>query len=326
LASVTATVPFCSVVVCTRERVALVARCLAALAALDHPSYEVIVVDNSVGDAATAELAKRSGARYVLESGIGLSRARNAGARAARGDIVAFIDDDAVADPAWLRRHAHALSDRTLGATTGRTVWLDPDAATARAYDAVGADDLGPMPFRVDRRTERWFELANFGGVGIGSNLALRRQLFDSGWGFREDLGLGNGILGEEHYAFFDLLRAGHAIAYVPDAVVRHEPRASLEAVELRKRRTLRAGSAYLVMLLVEERGYRWRTLKYAASALRGRRRSWRRVQVTAPFASWRERLLAGLAGPMIYVSNRLHAGRRGQRTAPGKVFVATKS
>jgi cellulose synthase/poly-beta-1,6-N-acetylglucosamine synthase-like glycosyltransferase len=324
---VTATMPRCSVVVCTRKRVALAARCLAALAALDHPSYEVIVVDNSVGDAATAELANRWCARYVLESRIGLSRARNAGARAARGVIVAFIDDDAVADPAWLRHHADALEDGTLGATTGRTVWLNPDAVTARAYDAVGADDLGTTPFRVDRGTEDWFERVNFGGVGVGSNFALRRRLFDSGWGFREDLGLGHRILGEEHYAFFELLRSGYAIEYVPDAVVRHEPRASLEAVELRKRRTLRAGSAYMVMLLVEERGYRWPTLKYAVSALRGRRRSWRGVQVTAPFASRRDRLLAGLAGPMIYASNRLHAGRRGRRTAPANVgFVSSES
>jgi glycosyltransferase involved in cell wall biosynthesis len=261
--------PSCSIVVCTRNRPALLARCLEALAALDDSDYEVIVVDNGDGDDQISELAARFRARYLVEPRAGLSRARNAGARAARGDIVAFIDDDAVADPAWLRHHADALEDGTLGATTGRTVWLDPDAEPSRAYNAVGANDLGRMPFRVDRRTEHWFELANFGGVGLGSNLALRRKLFDSDWGFREDLGLGNRILGEEHYAFFDLLRAGHAIAYVPDALVRHEPRASLEAVELLKRRTLRAGSAYLVMLLVEERGYRWRTLKYAASAFR---------------------------------------------------------
>jgi glycosyltransferase involved in cell wall biosynthesis len=248
---------------------------LAALAELDHPSYEVIVVDNSRTSAAAAQLSERSGARYLHEPCVGLSRARNAGARAAKGAIVAFTDDDAVSDPVWLRRHAEVLADPTLGATTGRTVWLDPDAGTARAYDAVGADDLGATPFRVDSANEQWFELANFGGVGVGSNVALPRHLFDLGWGFREDLGLGNPILGEEHYAFFELLRAGYAIAYLPDAVVRHEPRATLDDVELRKRRTLHSGSAYLVMLVVEERGYRWRALKYALSALQGRRRAW---------------------------------------------------
>jgi cellulose synthase/poly-beta-1,6-N-acetylglucosamine synthase-like glycosyltransferase len=255
--------------------------------------------------------------RYVLEPRIGLSRARNTGARAARGDIVAFTDDDAVADPAWLRRHSEALRDRTLAATTGRTIWLDPDAATARAYDAVGADDLGTAPFRVDRGTEHWFELANFGGVGVGCNFALRRRLFDSGWGFREDLGLPNRILGEEHYAFFELIRSGHAIAYVPDAVVRHEPRETLEAVESRKRRTLWASSAYMLMLVVEERGYRARTLRYATKALRGRRRPWRQAPVTTPFASRRDRLRAALAGPAIYVSNRLRAGGHSRRSPP---------
>ena len=227
------TSPAASVVICTRHRSALLARCLASLAALDHLSYEVIVVDNSEGDDQTAQLAARLSSRHVLEPRVGLSRARNTGARAARGDIVAFIDDDAVADPAWLRQHSDALGDPTLAATTGPAIWLDPDAATAHAYDAVGADDLGTAPFRIDRGTNDWFELANFGGVGVGSNLALRRHLFGSGWGFREDLGLGNRILGEEHYAFFELLPAGHAIAYVPDAVVHHEPRRSLDSRRL---------------------------------------------------------------------------------------------
>ncbi len=265
----------------------------------------------------TMQLAKRFDARYVLEPQIGLSRARNTGARAARGDIVAFTDDDGVPDSAWLRCHADALSDTTLAATTGRVVSLDTSSTPPGGYEAAGVEDLGTKAFRVELVRDDWFERTNFGGVGVGGNIALRRELFRNGWGFREDLGLGRRILGEEHYAFFELVRAGHAIAYVPDAVIRHEAPRDLEAVELRMRRTLRGSSAYMVMLLVEERGYRLRTLRYALGALRGRRRAWRNIGQTTPFANARERRLAGLAGPTLYVSNCVCGARRGRHRPP---------
>src|SRR5579884_1169719 len=100
------TIPSCSVVVCTWDRGRWLERCLAALAGLDHPSYEVVVVDNSQGDSPSQQLAGQFGARYVREPRAGLSRARNTGARAAWGEIVAFTDDDALPDPRWLSLHA----------------------------------------------------------------------------------------------------------------------------------------------------------------------------------------------------------------------------
>jgi glycosyltransferase involved in cell wall biosynthesis len=306
--------PSSSVVVCTRHRPAALARCLTALAELDHPSYEVLVIDNSDGDDSARQLADRFGCRYVREPCVGLSRARNAGARAARGDVVAFTDDDAVPDLRWLRCHADALSDARLSATTGRVVSIEPKAAASRAYDAVGGDDLGTVPFHIDSRSPDWFERANFGGVGVGGNFALRSALFESGWGFREDLGLGARVLGEEHYAFFELIRAGHAIAYVPDAVVRHEPPHDLSGVELRKRRTLRGSSAYVAMLLVEEPEYRRRTVTYALGALRRQQRGWR--PHGASFGGRRDRLVAGLTGPALYAANRCGA-RRQPRPGP---------
>jgi glycosyltransferase involved in cell wall biosynthesis len=291
----------------------MLGRCLEALVSLDHPGYELIVVDNSAGDAEAAAVARRFGARCLVEPRIGLSRARNTGARTASRDVVAFIDDDAVADRGWLRRHTDALADETLAGTTGRVLSLRPASETARAYDSAGGDDLGPAGFRIDRTSADWFERANFGGVGVGGNFALRRALFDGGWGFREDLGMGARVLGEEHYAFFELIRAGHAIAYLPDAVVRHEPPAD---PELRKRRTLRGSGAYVAMLLVEERGYRRRTLAYALGALPGRRREWRGAAASTAFGSRGERLLAGVCGPAVYVANRLGHGRS-RRPAP---------
>ena len=112
--------PGCSVIVCTRHRPDPLGRCLASLAALDGPDPEVIVVDNTQGDPETERVANRAGARYVVETRVGLSRARNAGIDAATGDLIAFLDDDAVADPAWLSRHSEVLADDSLMASTGR--------------------------------------------------------------------------------------------------------------------------------------------------------------------------------------------------------------
>ena len=63
------------------------------------------MVDNSPGDDDIRRLVARAGANYVHQPRLGLSRARNSGAAAARGEVVAFLDDDATADPRWLSEH-----------------------------------------------------------------------------------------------------------------------------------------------------------------------------------------------------------------------------
>lgn len=296
------TTPSCSVVVCTRHRPELLARCLNALALLDHPSYELLVVDNTPGERKVEQLAMAAGARYVVEPQEGLSRARNTGAREARGAIVAYIDDDAVADSTWLSRHAAALEDSALAATTGRILPTSLDVEASRIYAAAGGEDLGEVAFRVDSTTPAWFEMANFGGVGIGCNMAFLRELFEAGWGFRESLGPGAGIPGEEHYAFFTLIRAGHAIAYLPDAIVHHDYPATMAALRGRRVRILRGAAAYMLMLLVEESEFRRNTLRYMWRAARGTRRTWRRSDVGDRLGSRLQLFAAAMAGVLLFV------------------------
>jgi cellulose synthase/poly-beta-1,6-N-acetylglucosamine synthase-like glycosyltransferase len=292
-------------VVCTQHRAVELDRCLAGLGRLDYPRYEVIVVDNTSGDDSVRWLAEAASARCVVEPTLGLSRARNTGVRAARGELVAFIDDDAVPEPSWLDAHARAFEDPSVAATTGRILAGSPDTSAAQAWAA--AEDLGATPFRVDRTTPDWFERANFGGVGVGPNMVFRSVLFESGWGFRESLGLGNGErpLGEEDYAFFDLIREGHTVAYIPEAVVYHQRPASMSELRLKRRRLARGSAAYLVMLLVEHPEFRRRTLRYAFTALRRRRRPWRRGPIDAHFLSRRELAAAALSGPLLYWRGR---------------------
>jgi O-antigen biosynthesis protein len=298
--------PFCSVIVCTRHRAAELDRCLTALRRLDYPRYEVIVVDNTPGDEDVHRLAEAANARCIVEPAVGLSRARNTGAGAARGDVVAFIDDDAVAHPKWLARHAAALRDQSLAATTGRV--LPPSSAPRAAQTWIAAvEDLGEEPLRVDRTSPDWFEQANFGGIGVGPNIAFRSALFDQGWAFNESLGLGQRErpLGEEHYAFFTLINKGHAIAYVPDAVVYHDGPANTSDLRVKRRRLVRGSAAYFVMLLIEHPEFRRRTLRYALTALRRDRRAWRRGRTQAPFLSRWELAAAGLSAPSLYWRSR---------------------
>jgi cellulose synthase/poly-beta-1,6-N-acetylglucosamine synthase-like glycosyltransferase len=301
--------PSCSVVVCTRHRAALLARCLAALTRLEHRSYEVIVVDNTRGDLEVERLAAEAGARYAVESRVGLSRARNTGARVADGAIVAYIDDDAVAEPDWLTQHAAAFDEPGLLGTTGRILPTSLDTPAARGYAAAGGEDLGEISFRVDRSTPEWFEMANFGGVGVGPNMAFRRTLFEHGGGFRESLGLGEGILGEESYAFFTIIRAGHAIAYLPDAVVRHDYPTTMPALRQKRFRILRGSAAYMLMLLVEEPEFRRNTIRYMWGAARGTPRSWRRGDAHERLANRRQLLAAAAAGVPLYVRSLLTNG-----------------
>jgi glycosyltransferase involved in cell wall biosynthesis len=304
------TTTFCSVVVCTRQRPALLARCLESLAQVEHASYELIVVDNTSGQREVEQLAGDAGARYVVEPREGLSRARNVGGRAAKGEIVAYLDDDALAETAWLSRHAAAFEDPRVMATTGRILPLSLDARAARMYAAAGGEDLGAIAFRVDRTTPEWFEMANFGGIGVGPNMAFRRLLFEAGWGFRESLGLGGaGILGEEHYAFFVIIRAGHAVAYLPDAIVRHDYPPTAAALRRRRFRILQGGAAYMLMLLVEEPEFRRDTLRYMWEAARGTRRAWRRGDVSKRLGNRLQLLVAASTGVPLYIRSVLANG-----------------
>src|ERR1700694_3709220 len=99
--------PFVSVIVPTHERIELLRSCLQALMSLHYPAYEIIIVDNAPQTQATADFIRQTYhdvpcIHYICEERLGASEARNRGIMAARGEILAFTDDDAVVDPYWL--------------------------------------------------------------------------------------------------------------------------------------------------------------------------------------------------------------------------------
>src|SRR4029450_5868528 len=93
--------PKVSVIVCTFNGSRAVYECLESLLRLEYPNYEVIVVNDGSTDA-TAKIAHSYGFRVITTENQGLASARNTGLRAAVGEIVAYIDDDAYPDPHWL--------------------------------------------------------------------------------------------------------------------------------------------------------------------------------------------------------------------------------
>jgi hypothetical protein len=282
--------PTLSVVVCTQDRPRELARCLAALTGAD----ERVVVGNRRAPGPEREIALANDARFVHEPRPGLSRARNAGAAAATAEVVAFLDDDAMPDAGWAAAIRSGFADPSLSAAAGRVLGLTRPAG----------EDLGPQPHRFDRSTPQWFERACFGGIGLGLNMAVRRAVMAEGQRFAEWLGLGTPIPGgEEHYLFFELIRDGHSVAYLPGAVARHDdPQGAAQA--RRERRIAEASAAYALGLLVREPGFRRATLRYAASGLSGRRRSWRAPAGQAAAGPSRAALLAAAArAPVRYAA-----------------------
>ena len=262
----------CSLVVATRERATLLDRYLAAVARLEVGPDEVIVVDNSRGDETTSVTASRHGAGYVLAETGGQSAARDAGARVAGGDVIVFSDDDVIPDPDWLLRLLAPLAQPEVLVVAGRIMPTSVTSEAQRLF-AETAFDFGRLPRTVALETPGWFEICNFGGFGAGTNMAFRRDAFALWPGFRESLGHGTPIPGnEEHYAFFQLVRLGHTLAYTPDAVVRHPfPETMDELRRLELRNATRLGG-YATLLLVEEPEHRRDVLRFLRAAAVRRR------------------------------------------------------
>ena len=303
--------PTCSVVISTRDRPEALARCLQSVRDQGEPTVALIVVDSAPRLTDARPVAAGFGASYVRVDRPGLSRARNRGAREARGEVVLFLDDDVVLEPGCIAALVAEFDDPRVMAAGGRIVLQGGDDAARAAFESFGGFDPGSQRRVVDRDTPHWFELVNFGGLGSGAMLAVRRSVFSSWQGFDERIGRGARLDGgEELLAYFLLVAAGHRVVYSPAAVARHPAPASLKELRRRVLKDAATGSAYLTLLLAEYPKFRRKAMSYATEALRGKRRAWR-SQAAAPRDAvaplWRVRL-AWATGPLLYARMRLMA------------------
>ncbi len=303
--------PTCSVVVCTRNRPDQLDKCLRAVRNLRYSNFDIVVVDNGDQNETTQQLAERWSAKYVREPVVGVSRARNRGARSCRSEIVAFIDDDAIPAASWLSKIVTEFEDPAVMAVTGRIEPLNRDA-----YCSIEECTKGRDKRRIfDTATPDWFALANFGGVGDGANMAFRRKVFDMWSGFDVRLGLGGAIEGsDEHNAFFELIKRGYRIVFTPKAIVCHPFPTTAKEARARSLRDLRAGFAYMTLLFVEQPGYRFLLIRFlarsafrrilgkASSSIHSRRHEF--VAVAGSLHYWRSRRDRSGARPLAANSN----------------------
>jgi glycosyltransferase involved in cell wall biosynthesis len=226
--------PQLSIIVCTKNRAKSLERTLRSL--LEDPSAasaEVLVVDNGSTDetarviqTAQAESGERRPVRVLSCVEPGHSRARNHAIPEARGEFVAFTDDDVTVQPGWI----DALLDAFTGdidIVGGRVIpeiegdppsWLE-----LRPFFSITLWDYGPEPIELglldSPRGKPRMQV-----YPIGANMAFRRALLTAmGEPFNPQLGhTGKVSMGYDEWDLFDRLVDTHEMVYQPRAVVRH--------------------------------------------------------------------------------------------------------
>jgi GT2 family glycosyltransferase len=209
-----------SLVVPVRDAARTLPRTLPALAALTPAPEQIVLVDNGstddTGGCLEAFATNRRDVLVLHEPRTGASVARNTGARAATGDVVAFTDADCCPHRDWLAALNAPLADATVGAVAGRLT-STPPAGVVETFSSLFTLQAPAMP----SRHTRWTPWA--GGFPT-ANLAVRRELLSRLGGFDESVA----IYGEDYDLCARLYATGAAIAYAPDAVVEHQQRVAL--------------------------------------------------------------------------------------------------
>lgn len=212
--------PLISVIIPHLNQPDALAACLDSLHAqtIDRSAFEIIVIDNG-STAPPEEVVGRYPATSLLhEASRGPGPARNTGVRAARGDVLAFIDADCRAHPNWLSAALEALAHTGPRTILGGDVqiWRNPERSVSaiEAYETVFA-----------YRFKLYIEQHGFCGTG---NMVLRKADF-------ENIGPFRGIeLAEDMEWGGRALRAGFTFRYVPKMIVYHPARASFRELRVK--------------------------------------------------------------------------------------------
>lgn len=228
--------PTATVAICTRDRAEDLQRCLAGLQKVleigRESASEVLVVDSASSSPETRRVAESfPGIRYLRLERKGLNVARNAAMRAAGGEIVVFIDDDAVPDTDWLNAHRSAFAHPLTMVSTGLTLPLELESEAQEQFEAVSSFSRGFVPRRYDHRN---MHPLTAGRAGAGVNMALRRTVVDLVGPFDDALDAGTPThSGGESELMARIIAGGYRIVYTPSALNWHRHRRSVS--ELRR-------------------------------------------------------------------------------------------
>ncbi|MHB1343935.1 MAG: mycofactocin biosynthesis glycosyltransferase MftF [Thermoleophilia bacterium] len=298
-----AAAPSISVIVPTKDRAAELEDCLVALFAVDYPRerLEVVVVDDGSRDD-TAEVARRHPCTYLAnDRNRGQSYSRNVGARAASGEILAFIDSDCVASPEWLRELVPFFSWPALAAVGGLVTGYYDESRLDRYEQVASSLNMGDrLILMADDRSMSYVPTCN---------LLVRREAYLELGGLREEL-----RVGEDVDFCWRLRAAGWRLVYSPTGAVGHKHRNRLSQM-LRRRAAYGTSEALLHALHPGKRKtMRVRLLPAVTVGI-----------VAAAAVRLEPRFL--LLGPLPLVGDGLrgtvHLARSGVRVRPRRVWFA---
>lgn len=216
--------PQISAIICTHNRDNYLGAAIDSLLAQEFANFEIIVVDNASTDQTRQVVESRlpePKLQYVYESVVGLSVARNTGAKTAQAPILAYLDDDAVASPQWLQVfHDAYQQNEQLAVAGGKVTLLWPEGTEAPKWLSpalagnLGAYDLGDSTIYINEP----------GLTPRGLNYSIRRSFLNEIGGFDPNLGrVGKRLLSNEELLMTqEALQRGWQIAYLPDALVAH--------------------------------------------------------------------------------------------------------
>jgi GT2 family glycosyltransferase len=200
--------PRVSVVVCTYNGARTIQETCEALRNVEYPNFEVIVVCDGCTDE-TVDIVTMYAYRVIRVNNGGLSKARNIGMRAARGEIVAYLDDDAYPDPHWLQYLARTFMNTRHAGVGGPNIAPLDDPFVAQC---VANSPGGPNHVLVDDEIAEHIP---------GCNMAFRKSALEKVGGFDEQFR----IAGDDVDLCWRIQESGETIGFSPAAMVWHHRR-----------------------------------------------------------------------------------------------------
>lgn len=233
--SMTPPVADISVVICTRNRSQQLRKCLESFGSQKCTPLEIIVVDNAPTDDSTMNVAQEfKEVTYVREPRPGLDIARNTGARAAKGSIIAYTDDDVELHPWWIYQVNETFAKTSASAMTGLVIASELQTQSQQIFEKFWSfnrgytDKLFDPYFLIDHLEEGppvW-------KIGAGANMAFKRSAFERAGFFDERLDVGAAGCNGDSEMWFRILLRGGSINYNPRAIVFHEHRREIKSLK----------------------------------------------------------------------------------------------
>ena len=209
--------PSVSIIIPVRNRPAQIEECLRSLTRLRYPAekLEIIVVDDASTDHTPQTVSAFPVHLITLKENKQASFCRNLAAHKARGDILAFIDSDCLAEPLWLQELIPAFKDPSLAAVGGVVGSYFVDSPLDR-YEQVKSSLIIGLRARRSSENENFFYVPS-------CNLLARRNIFEKLDGFKEDM-----FVGEDVDFCWRLQDAGYHVEFRPAGTVYHKHRNEL--------------------------------------------------------------------------------------------------